>query len=108
MCCSWLKKGWQRYVKRLWDRIVRWFRFWRLKGGKITQANASNTAERIYDAMCDSEEDANMSKDEFVKEFTEMINPRSIRGELHDIILDNQLDRARAFGQEHRAKRGKQ
>ena len=93
-------------MKKLWNRIVRWFRFRRLKGGRVTQANASNTAERIYDAMCDSEEDANMSKDEFVKEFTEMTSPRSARNELRDIILDNQLNRARAFGQEHRAKRG--
>ena len=94
-------------MKRLWNRIVRWFRFWRLKGGRVTQANASNTAERIYDAMCDSEEDANMSKDEFVKEFTGMINLRSVRDELRDTILDNQLDRARAFGQAHRRNRSK-
>ena len=93
---------------RLWNRFVRWFRFWRLKGGRITYANAGGTAGKIYDAMCDSEEDANMTRDEFVKEFTEMTEPRSIRNELRDTILDNQLDRARAFGQAHRAKRGKQ
>ena len=42
-----------------------------------------------------------------VKKSVKPTNSHSVRDELCDIILDNQLDRARAFGQAHRRNRSK-
>ena len=72
-------------MKRLWDRIVRWFRSDKIGYGTAHREVCGEPTEEIMG----------------------ITGSQSLRDELVDIILDNQLDRARAFGQAHRRNRSK-
>lgn len=100
--------------KELWREVKRWSRYCKLKGANITSrtepAEKVSMADQMYNIICGDDENPDMTREEFRREFAGLTDTSMHRGmnEAMEMKYDDQLGRARSFGQSHRNSRGKQ